>query len=508
MIKLIDRCRPFRTAVLLLLVWLIFISAKCPWMKMNPAPDVDKGPPAPAPPAVDNSCWMATASNMLAGAGYGNGTTVQQRAADIYADMVANYTKIYTGWPDAALQWWLGSTNNTWTTNPYTVVTVLGHKAMDPWNDSNIPKTIGNELRRCYFVGLCFSWPIAGTIVGSGGHATTAWGDNFSKAKLIINPTQIRMADSDRDTGGDIQAYTYDAYNNPNPGGPNEGNGCYFDFSTSHPYIRCICTLGATDDPSDNKQTQIVIGSYRIHQGKKTAATDLHYKVGTDTRILSYKTDIDWGDNLTPAISESQPQRTSITADWDLSSKPVPFCNWITITTEFVLPGWNAINYDDVHFTYPERIEATPFPSVRWEVKSPLIEKAHAITDVTGGYVIGAFEIVNPAVTENNGIVGEYRFVHQYSYDQSPEQHDFLIAGQRGFYATNLRFGHSYGLLQKADLWRFDKWMTRIADRIPLEEKRAELKINWQGKLPYPKGMDIRDVMKFIKEIKQPSKKR
>ena len=63
---------------------LLLLAVSCPYQKMNPAPDVDKGPPAPA---IDNSCWMATAANMLAGAGYGNGNTVQQRAEDIYADI-------------------------------------------------------------------------------------------------------------------------------------------------------------------------------------------------------------------------------------------------------------------------------------------------------------------------------------------------------------------------------------------------------------------------------------
>ena len=27
-----------------------------------------------------------------------------------------------------------------------------------------------------------------------------------------------------------------------------------------------------------------------------------------------------------------------------LKGKPIPKCNWVTITTEFVLPGWNAIS--------------------------------------------------------------------------------------------------------------------------------------------------------------------
>jgi len=416
--------------------------------------------------------------------------------------MVANYGKTNRGWPDAALQWLLSAANNTWTTNPYSVVTVLGTKQMDPWNDQSIPQTIGNELRRCQFVGLCFSWPVAGAQVGSGGHATTGWGDNFAQGTLAINPTQIRIADSDRDTGGDIQAYTFDAYSNPNPGGDNEGNGCYFDYSNPHPYIRCIATLCPTDSPSDDMQTQIVVGSYRIHQDSQSEATDLHYKVGTDTRILSYETDIDWGTDLTPTIVESQPQRTKLTVDWDLAKNTVPYCKWVTITTEFVLPTWNAMEYEEVRFTYPKEITLLKVPSLYWAIETPTIEKAHAIQDVTGGYVIGAFDIVNPEFKENDGIVAEYRFVHQYHYNQSSEQHQFFLSGQTGFYASNLRFGHVYGKPKKEELWKFEKWMTKVDEKIPLNEKKYEYKINWEGKLPYPKGMDIRDVIKYIKEGK------
>ncbi len=492
----------------LLCIVIIFIAASCAYQKMNPAPDVDKGPPAPAPPAVDNSCWMANASNMLAGAGYGTGSTVQQRSDDIYADMVANYDKANRGWPDAALQWWLGSANNTWTNNPYTVVSVQGTKSMNPWNNQNIPQIVGNDLRECHNVGLVFSWPTnavdagGNPIVGVGGHATTAWGDNLGKGTLSINPTEIRMTDSDRDAGGDIQIYTHDTFNNPNPGGPNEGNGLYFSYSTPHPYIRCIVMLSATDDPSDNKQTQIVVGSYKIHQAKKLKATDLHYKVGTDTQILSYKTEIDWDEDLTPTIVESQPNRTELTVDWDLSDNSVPFCTWVTITTEFVLPAWNAIEYEDVHYTYPEGVVELKFPDLHWALETPKIEKANTIQDVTGGYVIGGFEIVNPEVKDNNGVVAEYRFIHQYHYDQNPELHHFFIDGQKGFYVTNLKFGHTYGILTGKDLWKFEKWMTKIERKIPLERKKYELKIDWEGKLPYPKGIDIRDAMKYIKQEK------
>ena len=123
------------------------------YMKMDPPPDVDKAGGG----GIDNSCWMATASNMLAGAGYGNGSTVQDRADDIYADMVTNYGIANSGWADAALSWWLSSPNNTWTSNPYTIVTVYGNKTKVPWANASGAQFVGNELRRCQFVGLSIS---------------------------------------------------------------------------------------------------------------------------------------------------------------------------------------------------------------------------------------------------------------------------------------------------------------------------------------------------------------
>jgi len=91
---------------------LMMVTLSCVYMKMNPPADVDKGPPAPAPPDVDNSCWMATAANMLAGAGYGTGTNLQARATNIYDNLItwqtdaANPTgKEDSGWTDTALSW-------------------------------------------------------------------------------------------------------------------------------------------------------------------------------------------------------------------------------------------------------------------------------------------------------------------------------------------------------------------------------------------------------------------
>lgn len=483
----------------IMVAW-IMLGASCPYMKMKPPPDVDKGPPPPAT-GPDNSCWMANAANMLAAAGYGSGSSAQDRADDIYGDMVAEYGKADRGWPDAALQWWLGSAHNTWTTNPYTVVTVQGTKSMNPWNRSDIPEVIANELRRCQFVGLAFSWPTdnAGQ-VGYGGHAITAWGDNLARsASVSLNPAEVRVTDSDRDGGGDVQVYGYDAYSNPNPGGANEGNGCYLDYGSNHPYMRCITTLCPTDEPSDDKLTQIVVGSYRIHQSSKTQAIDLHYKVGTDATILSYHTETDWDSEAVPTITESAPQRTELTVDWDFKDKPVPWCQWVTITTEFVLANWNAIKYSDVHFTYPRVIELD-LPELEWIIRSPFIKELETLEDVTGGYVIGSFDVVDLEDTTDAAVVGEYRLVHQYSFDQSPEMHEFVIGGTRGYAVTNLKFGHTYGYIKGDELWEFRDWMTEIKEPMPLSDREMKVTIDWEGRLPYPKGIDIRDALKDIRE--------
>ena len=503
-IRLISFTNVFR---LLLIFMLLVFCTSCIYMKMDPPADVDKGPPAPPPPNVDNTCWMATAANMLAGAGYGNGTTLQTRAVDIYNDMVTWETdatnptgKADSGWTDTALSWWLNSANNTWASNPYTVVTVYGNKnPRFPWANTNGARFIGNELRKCQFVGLSISWPTAGASIGSGGHAITSWGDHSGNGTLSNNPSRVRLTDSDTDTGGDVQNYTYDAYTAPNPGGANEGNGWYINYDPNHPYIKHIVTLCPTDDPSDNKLTQKVIGSYKIHQSNKSHATDLHYNVSTDVTILSYKTIIDWSTENTPSISESDPRR-QITVDWDLSDKSVPFCTWVTITTEFVLPTWNAMEYNDVKFTYPKNIESIYLPSLKWEMKTPRIEKADTITNVTGGYIVGSYDIINPQLPPEQRTVAEYRFIHEYSFNQSPEMHEFILTGTTGYVATNFRFGHVYGYLNTKELWSFKDWMTEILDKeYRLEDKPIEILVNWEGRLPYPEGEDIRGRIRDIK---------
>lgn len=465
---------------ILLLVLLSFMAGGCiPYMKMNPPADSDKPTPISN---TDLSCWMHAASNMLAGAGYGTGTTLQARADNIFSQMSAHYGTADGGWIDAALQWWLGSANNIWTTNPYTVVTVMGNKnPPDPWTNTSGPKDMGNYLRTCDLLGISTSVPTGGG--GIHGHAITGWGDNISgSGTLTVNPSQIRLTDSDNDTGGNVQAYTYDTYTNPNPGGPNEGNGWYINYGIPHRYIKNIVTLSRSASGA-GANSVMVKGSYKIHQKMKNPATDLHYQVGTDVNILTYRTWLDW--EGTPAITEAQP-RQSITVDWNLSEKPVPYCTWITINTEFVEQSWNSISYQNVHFTYPGK-EVLKLPDFYWKIETPPQPKAEAIPNVTGGYIIGSFDIYDPGKPEEPLV--HYRLVHQYLYNQSPESHVFTMTGAHGLAVRNMRFTHSYGYPSDTDLWKVEKWMTVIRDTtMVLSDKPVKVVIDWKGKLPYPEG--------------------
>ena len=204
------------------------------------------------------------------------------------------------------------------------------------------------------------------------------------------------------------KVYTYDVYTTPNPGGANEGNGWYINYDTNHPYIKHIVVLSPATTPSGGALTQKVVGSYKVHQDKKEAnATDLHYDVSTDVDILSYSTKIDWGTKNTPAIKESSPQRRQISVDWNLADNPVPYCNWVTITTEFILPYWNAMQYSNVHFTYPQGVDGKVAPSVKWDYANAHDREGNVDSRCYGWLCGGSFDIVNPNVeTKQRGCWG------------------------------------------------------------------------------------------------------
>lgn len=484
-------------SIFLLLVILLCANASANYIKMFPPPDVDK---ATWGHTGTLSCWLATAANMLAGAGYGVGKSVQQRADDIYNDLVVHYGTANGGWTDTALTWWLNSVHNQWAdTNPYNVVTVYGNKIPKyPWANPNGAMFIGNELRRGQFVGLSISRPTPWVEVGEGGHAITCWGDDGPQLQFNSeNPTLIYVTDSDSDDGGDVQTYTFDDYTNPNPGGSNEGDGWYFDYwPSNHWYIKHIVTLCPSvtfaDWPSGGQaMTHKVVSSYRIYQSSDfLEATDLHYKVGTyfEDPILTYRTMIDWDAEKPPKIVEDQTPAHEITVDWDLEAYPVSPLEWVTINSEFVMAAQNSMAHRDVYFTYPQIGPA--IAALAWTHATPTIS-VKGVDNVCGGYLIGTFELTD----ESGKRVGYYRFASEYDFNRDPEFHRFvLLGGDNGktrFWAQNFRFGHSYGMPDEQELWKFKDWMTTVAQKVELvADKPYEVVLDWDKRLPYPPGED------------------
>lgn len=479
--------------LLLFTVWTV-LYVSCIYMKMDPPPDVNK---------ADHghndmpTCWLANAANMLAGAGYGNGNTVQKRATEIYQQMTLEFTdeegNIPLGWTDTAIDWWIHSDYNSWPNNPYKEFKILGYKEPIPWEDRNGPKIIGNFLRECNFVGLSINM-VSGIIEGGWSHAFTAWGDNVGNVNspsLADNPRTIRATDSEPYKEGLVQFYLYDGYENPNPEGNNEGPGWYINyFLSTHPYIKHIVVLYPVDKPTEEHPLTTVVGSYSIHQSNPNNATGLDYKIHSNAEILSYKTGIDWETPKDPTIVESQPERKELDVIWDLSDRPVPACNLIDITTELVLPEGEAMEYSDVHFTYQPLVIKVTFPWLRWKIQAQPLENAEAIPNVSGGYVIGSFDIFEGFKPDSNQKpTAVYRFIRRYAYDRSPEKLHFVLSGKEGFHIKNVRFGHSYGFLKTKNLWEFNDWNTpKSPDIYSLSDDPIQIPISWEKKLTYPKG--------------------
>jgi hypothetical protein len=496
--------------LVLLIVVLLSGPAQGEYLKTNNPPDVDK---VSHQHGNTSSCWVVAAADMLAGAGYGDGSTPQQRADDIYLEMcndpnidhnVVSCCRGCYGWADTALREWLRSPCNKWKqTNPYKIVTVHGppnwKNNRAPWQKTDLPMFIGNELRKCNMVRLSIL-PASGA---SYGHEITAWGDEGGAGSLTENPSKIKVTDSDFLFGitGNVQTYTYDDYNAPNPGGTNNGVGWYFNYNYSednHRYIDSIVTLSVT---SYDMNTVILggskkfLGSYKIHQDSNDAnALALHYKVLSGS-ILSYRTTIDWDNNdVSPSIVEDNSPPDELNVNWNLSDNPVPFCNDVTITTELVLPWtwgtgiFNPISYDDVNFVYLGFDVLKP--SFGWRMTSPLLSDP-LDANATGGYVIGAFDIFeNPT----GPVIAEYRFMYEYGYDQNSQSHEFeLIAPPQSYAVGNFRFGHSYAFLDDQALWQFTgPWLTIAYDTPsypqlgPAPPFDNPIVLDWAGQLPYP----------------------
>jgi hypothetical protein len=481
---------------LVLIASLMSFCISCDYMKMNPPPDVNK---------VDHghdtddtlTCWLATAANMLAGAGYGSGNSVQKRADDIYKQLVeANMDddgNIPSGWTDKAIEWWIwDSGHNNWPENPYRYVDTDGFTDPKPWDEQEGPNIIANLLRDCNFVGVSLGWETGW------GHAIAAWGDEIGGIRtpnLNLEPKTLRATDSEWYWEGLVQVYTYDDYENPNPGGSNLGPGWYIDafpedIESIHPFIKHIIILLPVDRIIGPGPIIKVVGSYTIHQTNTLNATDLHYKILSEEEILSYNTIITSSTQNPPSIIESQPERKKLDVTWDLTDDPVPECRWMTITTELILPEEAPMEYDDVHFTYQTAAQLNPFPYLWWKIQTQPLENAETIPNVKGGYVIGSFDILEGMEhVPDQEPIAKYRFIRRYPYSRSPNDQVFILKGKEGFRIENVRFGHSYGILDEKELWEFKDWNTaKSPDVYPLGKDPIHIPIVWERKPTYPIG--------------------
>jgi hypothetical protein len=130
------------------------------WKVENP-PDVNKwdDPLTPEwPESGDNSCWLASAADLLSAAGYGDG-------AAIYGALTGHYGTANGGSAATALSWYLQ--NYPMEGNPYTLVT--GYIA------GLTPSFIAGELRRTEMVSIGI-YPTKDLQIE--GHAISVWGDD------------------------------------------------------------------------------------------------------------------------------------------------------------------------------------------------------------------------------------------------------------------------------------------------------------------------------------------
>lgn len=473
------------TVLSLLLVCSIMLFAQQPpYQKIYPAPDTNKaGVPLATPAPTDLSCWQATAANMLAGAGYGNGATVQARAADIYAQMTAHYG-LAGGWIDDALNWWLTSANNVWPNNPYDNVVTLGSYTRIPLNDPNLAMTIANELRSCNFVGLSISWPdAAGDVPGTGGHAITSWGDNIiSPSPVPNNPQQVIITDSDANAGEDTYNYAQQNYLNTSTATNTSGLTLNNYPTTRIPFIKHYTVLSA--QPAGT----IARGTRTITQTEATNAIGLNftaYQKEDWVHILSYRQTID-----TPytgvTVTESDHglgdgERHAIAVVY--TGLNVPQNTTVTIDVEFVLDSWNTVRFENVNFVYPDAGTIKALPNVGWIFRGiprniiPQLKSNGgdgeespkcfiAMTDGDGvlperGFMVASYDILNSI----GQLVAVDKVVHEFDQQVEFNTHYLDITNDDTVPVRirNVKMGFSEGYLTKAMLANFNNWSTIIS---------------------------------------------
>ena len=190
-------------------------------------PDVDK-------PAVDNSCWLASAANVLAAAGWNGGNAMGIYQNDLMPHFAGG---ALPGWSSLAINWWLlnvglnpGSPGFDPDASRYTDVTIWNRVLVerDYENPLGLPNLLG-ELSRCQYVNV--SWEVPGQSVG---HEMTLVGGNNAGTPVPNNVSvwhdncgDLTLPLGDDDEYGNFfvglpKVWTLDRDGNREPGDPND----------------------------------------------------------------------------------------------------------------------------------------------------------------------------------------------------------------------------------------------------------------------------------------------
>lgn len=466
---------------------MLFISS-CGYLQMNPPPDANI-----SEEDTDESGWMAAAANMLAAADYGNGNNVQEKAEDIYANLIEEFGTDKTGWTDAALSWWLKSEHNRYPENPYKLVTVYGHKSPKlPWANPDAVMFIGNLMRKGNFVAISITWPNADVDnTGQGGHTINCWGDNESERAISENPKHIRVSDPHRNDGGSLQTYEYDFFYEPNPDGTNEGAGWYFSYDNNHPYIKNIIVLSPVTTNNDNEVAVRKMGAYRLMYPEEHARYKLQYYVAADSLIDVFNAPPENGTdfNKRPSISKGK-QKNKALVEWSMKKRDSTR-KWFTIFSELIIPEESGILVSDVKYELRNGSELKAAPDVYWNVIHQPVNFPSRIENISGGYIIGSFDILKEdTVFTDDDPYAEYRFISQYSFDGYPREFTLYLYAETAYCISNIKLGHKYGLLSPDSLWTFKNWIVDFPDKIECRADTFSVVFYTPKKLYYPEGED------------------
>ena len=350
------------------------------------------------------SCWEAAAANMLAAAGYGNGSdgvngpNMQARAEGIYSQMVGYFGVgdiLHSGGgdPATAAQWWLGSQWNTTPDNPYRNINVYGV-------DSSTPMKMSNWLRDGDMVVICYRYA-PWYMSWGGNHIVNYWGDDGADDNyLTANPGKMLLTDSDRTAAtqgrrGYVIDYNWHPYNakdgwtfdclDQTPswlGGPNYTTGT----------LLAVTVLSSLTSRAESGQTTLITSSLRVQSARDAMATELDYNARAGVPVSGPpSTSIDYPTTDQPVLADLGNPSYGVSAKYTLTPNAGPYTS-IKITTDAYVravkgTAWRTFGYDHVKFQYGDSVQ-TFTPPFYWKLFTPPSPDP-TVMNATGGDILG-----------------------------------------------------------------------------------------------------------------------